>query len=845
MWVTTGEGLRTGSGGGTTTALPLVDPLVRPRTKGHTARGEVDLAVIRMLFRAELRQRWRSWLLLALLVALVGGLVLAGVAAGRRTANAFPGYVHAHGFDVVAYSFTPLPRLATLPEVASVIAVGGPAVGVPTCACSHKVTAYGFSLYDAPAQELPNIVKLVAGRMPDATNPDQVLASFTLESDGVHVGTVMKVPLFSPSQRTAVEESANVVPSGPTLLLHVVGIEAAEDEFPGDGDTVTNDLYGTPALARSISKQSVDFTQDYVRLRHGAADLLRFDADDQRLGGDGTEDQDTAAASITSSIHPQAVGWWILAGLTALVGAIVIGQALARQSALESADRGTLRALGVGRRPLFFVSMARTLFIAVVGVCGAVGLAYLLSPLTPVGEARLAELSNGFSFDGLVLLGGAVAAIVVVLALGVGPAVLGTRTAPLDEVARTARPSRTVVFLSGIGLPPSALIGVRHALERGRGRNAVPVGSALLGAILAVAALCATSIFGASLTHLTTTPSLYGQPFEAWVGNYGLPTDANPTLTTLLHDRTVTGITAGISGDVQINGKTVDALAGQSFRGPLLLTTVSGRLPASASEITLGATTLRQVGAHVGSVVSVTAPRPEGGSRTSPFRVVGTTSFPPDFGAGGLGTGAVFTFGGYFAAQCAPGPMHAACLKAAGTNVGGVYLLRFTPGAAGRAGLSRLAGEYGYDLSYPQTPANLVNFGEAVNFPLILGLVLIVFGVATLVHALVVSVTRRRREAGLLKALGFVRRQLALAVSWQTTTVAFVGIVVGVPLGIALGRVIWKAFAHNLGVLPLAEINGWAIVAIAAGALVVANVLAVGPAVAASRSRPADLLRSE
>jgi ABC-type lipoprotein release transport system permease subunit len=143
------------------------------------------------------------------------------------------------------------------------------------------------------------------------------------------------------------------------------------------------------------------------------------------------------------------------------------------------------------------------------------------------------------------------------------------------------------------------------------------------------------------------------------------------------------------------------------------------------------------------------------------------------------------------------------------------------------------------------TPANLVNFGEAVNFPLILGLVLIVFGVATLVHALVVSVTRRRRETGLLKALGFVRRQIAFAMSWQTTTVAFVGIVVGVPVGIVLGRAIWQAFARNLGVLPVTVVTGWAIVAVAGGALVVANVLAVAPAVVAARSRPAALLRSE
>jgi hypothetical protein len=389
------------------------------------------------------------------------------------------------------------------------------------------------------------------------------------------------------------------------------------------------------------------------------------------------------------------------------------------------------------------------------------------------------------------------------------------------------------------------LIGVRHALERGHGRNAVPVASTLVGAVLAVAALCATSIFGASLSHLTATPSLYGQPFGAWVEVNGLPTASNSILTSLVHNQEVTGISAGISNDVRINGKVVDALAGQSFRGPLLLTTVDGDLSASASEITLGATTERRVGAHIGSVVSVTAPRPGGGSRTSSFRVVGTTSFPPDFGAGGLGTGALFTFGGYFAAQCAPGPTHATCLKAATTNTAGVYLLRFAPGAAGRAALNQLAREYGSDLSYPVTPANLVNFGEAVNFPLILGLVVIVFGVATLVHALVVGVTRRRRETGLLKALGFVRRQIAFAVSWQTTTVALVGIVVGVPVGVALGRAVWQAFARNLGVLPVTVVSDWVIVAVAGGALVVANVLAVGPALAASRLRPAALLRSE
>ena len=45
----------------------------------------------------------------------------------------------------------------------------------------------------------------------------------------------------------------------------------------------------------------------------------------------------------------------------------------------------------------------------------------------------------------------------------------------------------------------------------------------MLGSILAVTALCATSVFGASLTHLTTTPALYGQPFDVWLNLNGRP----------------------------------------------------------------------------------------------------------------------------------------------------------------------------------------------------------------------------------------------------------------------------------------------------------------------------------
>ena len=145
--------------------------------------------------------------------------------------------------------------------------------------------------------------------------------------------------------------------------------------------------------------------------------------------------------------------------------------------------------------------------------------------------------------------------------------------------------------------------------------------------------------------------------------------------------------------------------------------------------------------------------------------------------------------------------------------------------------------------SSPITPTSLVNFGEAVNFPLIFGVMLAVFGAATLAHLLVVSVARRRREIGLLKVLGFVNHQIASAVAWQATVLALVGIVVGVPVGLAVGEAVWKAFASNLGVVPVAVVPVWIVVGLGIGVVVAANLLAIAPALAATRSRPGQLLR--
>ena len=339
------------------------------------------MGAVSLVFGAELRRRWRSWLILAVLIAIVAGLVLAAVAAGRRTATAFPRFVASYGYDVYIYNQNPVPGLSRLPGVSSVTAIANPASGQPSCACTTRpVNPSNFYINELLPNALRRVVKLIAGHMPAESSPYDVLASFTLQQDyGVHIGSVIHAPLYALSQLPALGSGAKVSPSGPTVALHVVGIGAAEMEFPS-GSTPEYDLFTTPAFASAINKKVPHASVYLVRLRHGSASLPRFAAAAGPLHLDYVSNQATAAAAVAASIHPQAVGWWVLAVLAALAGLAVVGQALGRQSMVESEEYATLMALGLPSRRLVVLGSARNLMVALVGAAGAVIVAFALSP---------------------------------------------------------------------------------------------------------------------------------------------------------------------------------------------------------------------------------------------------------------------------------------------------------------------------------------------------------------------------------------------------------------------------------------------------------------------------------
>ena len=80
-----------------------------------------------------------------------------------------------------------------------------------------------------------------------------------------------------------------------------------------------------------------------------------------------------------------------------------------------------------------------------------------------------------------------------------------------------------------------------------------------------------------------------------------------------------------------------------------------------------------------------------------------------------------------------------------------IVMVRAAAGPTGNAALARHIRKYPALTYRPGKPISLVNFGESVSFPLLLGVALSLFGAATMLRLLLVSVAGRRHEAGLLK----------------------------------------------------------------------------------------------
>jgi ABC-type antimicrobial peptide transport system permease subunit len=141
-------------------------------------------------------------------------------------------------------------------------------------------------------------------------------------------------------------------------------------------------------------------------------------------------------------------------------------------------------------------------------------------------------------------------------------------------------------------------------------------------------------------------------------------------------------------------------------------------------------------------------------------------------------------------------------------------------------------------------PGDVSNYARVRGTGVVLSAALALIALGFLVHVLVSSVRRRRGDLAVFKTLGFARRQVAATSVWQAATMAALALVIGIPVGLAVSALVWRAFAEALGIAPDGILPAGAFLAIPV-VLALAVVVAVVPALLAARTHPATVLRSE
>jgi hypothetical protein len=803
--------------------------------------------------RSELRASWRPWLALALTIGLAGGVALAAVAGARRTGTAYPRFVAwSRTADIetseLAAGVDPAQALSGIEHLPSVagwsrVDVVAPGFVLPS---GHLVTQPElFGVSDLRGTFLSTIdrPKVLGGRMYDPAAPDEAVIDFAAaDRVGLHVGDVLGAVTGDPFA----EHPA-------TVPVRVVGIVAHPRVFPAFGaNSTATVLLMSPAFASTHHVEpDLSLSSLELRLRGGPAGVPTFLTQARRaglLGGDFPYVQSLRTAGVQRSTRIEADALWALACVILLAAGAVLGQALARQLAMSSTDFATLSAVGMSRRQLFGVGLLRAAVVGTVGAVAAVALAYALSPLTPIGLARVAEPTPGFAFDPLALLLGAVAVVVLTVALAALPA---WRAARRDQARHDAATGAAAVAEVAAQRVPSPVagVGVRMALEPGRGRTAVPVRSAILGAVLAIATFIAALTFWASLQHLVATPRLSGYTWDLFAVP---PTDAKGTPiaadlprieATLRADADVAGWGRGGFAPLRVNGRTVLGMATNGGVSPVI---VAGRAPVAGNEIALARAPMRASGLRIGDTVRVvitgqpSAPASGRPAARVIMRIVGEVVAPTSLGTeSSAGQTAAISFAGVAQLMGQPLPK--------GFVDGMPYLIRFHDGVDTRGATDRLVaalpdGSYNVPSQHRDDITTLGRIGSA---PLALALLLGAIALATLAQTLVTSVRARRRDLAILKTLGFSRRQVRGVVAWQATTLVAVALAVGVPTGIVAGHWIWRTFASGIAVVPSAILDPLWVLGAVVVTLLLANVIAAIPAGTAARTRPAVVLRSE
>jgi len=806
------------------------------------------MRIILTWLRLDSRRRWRSLVVLSLLVALVTITVLTAVAGARRGQTA----VNRLWSQTLPATITVLPnqpgfnwaRIRALPEVAALTTFGISGFAVDGFPLTSQEAGYPF----ADRQGMRSVERPVVlqGRISNPSRVDEVVVTPRfLVANGKSVGDTLTLDLPSPQQADEGYDPADGVPAqGPRIPVRIVGV--IRSFLFSDSIGSAGQVFASPAL---IEHYSANFTGGHgttyvsalVRLRGGVEALPAFRADLARVTGRSDIDIWNDVVDFggpARSISGVEAACLLAFGVAALVAALfLVGQSVARYVSSTMTDLQLLRAPGLTPRQAVASAAAAPFLAALSGTTLGVAGAILASRWTPIGAASFFEPHPGIDVDWLVLgigwvavpltvLGGSAAAAVAALAAG------RSRLAP--------RSSALALALARAGVPVAVVVGARFALEPGRGRSSVPVRPAMAGATFGVLGVVAALTFSAGVSDAAANPARFGQTnqLERFLGINGQDfAPASPELRAIARDHDVIGlndarIAVAYSGDTSITTYTYHPVGGK--RLPVVLT--AGRMPKAADEIVLASTTARQLGAAPGSQVQlagVAAPRA--------VTVTGI-GFVPGGSHNGYASGAWITPDGYDRI------FH-----------GGRYSFKFhisevalRHGAdvqivARRLNLesARIVGGQAPPFTPPAPPGEIQELKDVATLPTALSGFLVLLALGAVGHALATAVRRRRDELAVLRALGITRLQARAVVLTQASVLALIALAFGVPLGLLVGRSLWRAVATSTPLAYHPPFSLWALLLIAPAVLSAANVLAAWPGQRAARLRSGQILRAE
>ncbi len=623
---------------------------------------------VRYRLAAELSNRWKAWLGLALAIGLAGGIALAAAAGARRTASAYSRLLDSvEQEDAFVAPVSPDGRYNDIENPILLDAARLPQVE-RSAGFAQLLTAYGTKITEAAFNEGLGSLALINGsgyefdraKILDGRAPDRHKVNETLinpqfaDAHRLEVGSRFPMTIISSDVLDASLANGTDY-DGPvgheTMIVTGIG-KFARDIVPTTVNDESPISYVTPAFFAKYPWSLVNYGS-VVRLRPGA-DVEQFHADVIRIAdGYGVPAQQVyftaqrdRTETVTRAVRPQALALALLALVVALAAFLVGGQALSRQVFVDSTDSPVLGAVGMTRHQRFALAITRVAIVSGAGAALAVVLAIAASPLFPIGLARDAEPNAGLSFDAVVLVGGFVVILIGFIARGAFPAWTGASATPgtlgIAEPER-ARPSRVAERLSQSGFRPARVIGVRMAFEAGHGRTAVPVRSALVTTALAIAAVAAVFTFSTNLNRLAETPERYGW---GWTGSVGFGFDPLPSdVTTRLVDNPKISAVAGANyGTLDVAGRAIPLVTYDKLKGNVGPVILEGRAPRGDRELALGTRTLRESGLSLGDRVPVRI-----GGQHGTMRIVGRAVFPR-LGAGSftptdLGQGATMTQG--------------------------------------------------------------------------------------------------------------------------------------------------------------------------------------------------------